>query len=145
MRLSSTHPRPSKRIAATVHRDPPRAAKVQRPPGQTAGAEAAVKRSFATRFRALAQDRDAFHQMMRTVYGGQYDMAKAESLRRRALAGDVSWLPPIEFRSDAELRGANGAYDARRGVVYLNASKMGMRACSPRRISRRPVITSTPG
>jgi hypothetical protein len=58
--------------------------------------------------------------MMRTVYGAGYDVDKAEALRQRALDGDFSWLPRVEYASAEELRGANGAYDAANGVVYLN-------------------------
>lgn len=79
--------------------------------------------AFVKQFSAAARDEAAFHDLMRKVYGDGYDFEQAESLRRRALDGDFSWLPRVEYASDAELRGANGAYDAQNGVVYLNESK----------------------
>lgn len=86
---------------------------------------AGVESEFTKRFAAAARDPEQFHALMRTIYGANYDVEKAEELRRKALAGDFSWLPRVEYASDAELRGANGAYDAQNGVIYLNESKRG--------------------
>lgn len=85
-------------------------------------AEAAVKRHFADTFGALAKDEAAFHQLLETVYGKDYDRAVAEDLRQRALAGDFSWLPPVRFLDAETLGGAHGAYDAESGTVFLNRS-----------------------
>lgn len=93
---------------------------------QTAACEAkrsGVESEFTKRFAAAASDPEQFHDLLRTVYGENYDFEKAEELRNKALEGDFSWLPRVEYASDAELRGANGAYDAQNGVVYLNESK----------------------
>lgn len=75
---------------------------------------------FEQQFADLAQDPDAFHATMQQVYGESYDYDTAESLRQRALAGDFSWLPPVRTVSAETLGGANGAYDAEAGVIYLN-------------------------
>lgn len=75
---------------------------------------------FEQQFADMAQDPDAFHATMQQVYGESYDYDTAESLRQRALAGDFSWLPPVRTVSAETLGGANGAYDAEAGVIYLN-------------------------
>ncbi len=106
--------RPAQRIATE-----------SQPPPADSARTARIKSEFEKRFGALANDPAKFHEMLRTIYGENYDFAKAEALRERALAGDFSWLPPIEFASAVELHGANGAYDAKDGVVYLNEDLMG--------------------
>ncbi len=84
-------------------------------------ASAAVLEGFGTKLNNLAADKSKFHALMRTVYGDGYDVQQAESLRRRTLAGDVSWLPPIRWVGEQTLpAGANGAYDSQNNVVYLN-------------------------
>ena len=88
-------------------------------------AEASIKQAFASKFSGLATDEAAFHQMMRDVYGDNYDAEAAEGFRQAALRGDFSWLPEIKFESDATLQGANGAYDSASNVVYLNEKLMG--------------------
>ena len=88
-------------------------------------AEASIKQAFASKFSGLATDKAAFHQMMRDVYGDNYDAEAAEGFRQAALRGDFSWLPEIKFESDATLQGANGAYDSASNVVYLNEKLMG--------------------
>ncbi|MEW6730043.1 MAG: LysM peptidoglycan-binding domain-containing protein [Acidobacteriota bacterium] len=83
-------------------------------------AEAQIKQDFAERFSRLASNKSEFDAMMKEVYGANYDPAMAESFRQRALKGDFSWLPKIEFTSDETLQGANGAYDSSSNVVYIN-------------------------
>jgi hypothetical protein len=84
---------------------------------QTAQIQSKMKEQFA----AQAADPRAFHDLMSKVYGEGYDQTKAESLRQKALAGDFSWLPPVRLLDSKTLHGANGAYDAQNGVVYINA------------------------
>jgi hypothetical protein len=79
-----------------------------------------IQEDFKNRFAELAADPEKFHSMMKEVYGPNYNRAAAEAFRQKALAGDFSWLPKIEFQSEETLQGANGAYDASRNVVYLN-------------------------
>jgi hypothetical protein len=98
--------------------------KVGAPQGQPKGAEqrtiAQAQKSFQDLFGKLAGDKTKFDSLMKEVYGPNYDTAAAESFRQRALKGDYSWLPKIEFKSEAVLQGGNGAFDASRGVVYIN-------------------------
>ncbi len=79
-----------------------------------------MKEHFAEKFGTLAEDKAGFHSLMRSVYGDGYDRVQAESFRQQALEGDFSWLPPVQFVDSSTLNGANGAYDAESGVVYLN-------------------------
>jgi hypothetical protein len=74
---------------------------------------------FQEQFGALARDEAKFHAFMKKVYGENYDPAAAEQLRQQALKGDYSFLPPVQFVSRESLGGANGAYSAEDGVVYL--------------------------
>ena len=83
-------------------------------------AEGQVQSLFKEQFAAKAGDQKEFHTFMKEVFGENYDFSKAEAYRRSALAGDFNWLPPVQFASDAELGGANGAYSAETGVVYIN-------------------------
>jgi hypothetical protein len=87
-------------------------------PEQHAAAEA--QKYFQEQFGKLAADKGKFQDLMKEVYGKNYDAKAAEGFRQRALHGDYSWLPKIEFKSDAVLRGGNGAYDSSRNVVYIN-------------------------
>jgi hypothetical protein len=87
-------------------------------PEQTAILQA--QKSFQDQFGKLASDKNKFHSLMKEVYGANYDATAAEGFRQRAVKGDYSWLPKIEFKSDAVLRGGNGAYDSSRNVVYIN-------------------------
>ena len=87
--------------------------------------EGQIQALFIEQFSAKAQDHAAFHAFMKQVFGEDYHFIKAEAYRRNALAGDFSWLPPIQFISDEELMGANGACCAQSGVVYLNEALRG--------------------
>lgn len=82
-----------------------------------------AKGEFAQDFTRLAADPERFHELMRKVYGSGYDTAMAEALRVRTLKGDTSWLPPIEWVSDADMNGGLGAYAS--GVIYLNEALLG--------------------
>lgn len=76
--------------------------------------------AFERQFAELAQDPDAFHQLLGKAFGN-YDREAAEALRQRALSGDFSWLPTVEFVPAGTLQGAHGAYDAEGGRVLLNS------------------------
>lgn len=82
---------------------------------------AKLQSAMRDQFAAKANDPKAFHDLMAKSFGPNYDQAKAEGLRQKALAGDFSWLPPVRLLDSASLKGANGAYDAGNGVVYINA------------------------
>ena len=83
-------------------------------------AEEQVKSEFKQEFGAKAADKKGFDAFMRQVYGDKYDVNLAEQYRQRALAGDYSWLPDVKFVDACTLHGANGAYNAQEGVVYIN-------------------------
>jgi hypothetical protein len=91
-----------------------------------------IQGSFEKQFSQLAGDKNKFDSLMKEVYGDNYDAAAAESFRQRALNGDYSWLPKIEFQSEAVLRGGNGAYDSSRNVVYINDKFL----CDPTRAAK---------
>ncbi|MBI5509758.1 MAG: hypothetical protein HY903_13470 [Deltaproteobacteria bacterium] len=80
-----------------------------------------VTNAVGARIAALAADPKAFHDLMRQVFGAGYDAAMAEQFRQAAVAGDLSWLPPVRFVGDATLGGANGAYDSAANVIYINS------------------------
>jgi len=84
-----------------------------------------VQSQFRKQFGSLAADKKQFHETMRGIFGEGHDSAKAEQYRQQALAGDFSWLPPVEFVDADVLGGANGAYDAESGKVLLNQELQG--------------------
>lgn len=90
------------------------------PENPNAAREREIRDNFARQFGGLAKDEAQFHALMKQVYGDGYDRAKAEDFRQRALKGDYSWLPKIQFVDAAALGGANGAYDKESGTVFLN-------------------------
>lgn len=100
------------RPASAAAAGPPKASQ----DASTARLQSAMREQFA----AKAQDPKAFHDLMAKSFGPGYDRAKAEGLRQQALEGDFSWLPPVRLLDSATLKGANGAYDAQNGVVYIN-------------------------
>lgn len=79
-----------------------------------------IQSEFRREFGALASDKKQFHDTMRTVFGDGYNAVQAEQYRQKALAGDFSWLPPVKQVPAGQLNGANGAYDAESGTVYIN-------------------------
>ena len=81
---------------------------------------AVINKRFQQTFSALAGDEQKFHEMMREAYGAGYDRAAAESFRQRALAGDYSWSPSVEFTGDSTLRGGNGAFSAAQNKIFIN-------------------------
>lgn len=76
---------------------------------------------FAQTFGDLARDPARFRATLGTAFGPGFDASRAEAFRQQALAGDFSWLPPIRLVDSSALGpAAQGAYDAKTGVVYLN-------------------------
>jgi hypothetical protein len=75
---------------------------------------------FREQFGALAANRESFHQTMRGIFGEAYDAQKAEQYRQSALAGNFSWMPPVQWVGEDVLGEANGAYDGKSGTVFLN-------------------------
>ncbi len=82
------------------------------------------KAAFEQQIKDLAQDPEAFHDLMATAFG-EYDHAAAEKLRQQTLAGDFSWMPDIEVVDAADLGGAHGAYDAESGRILLSSDLLG--------------------
>ena len=80
---------------------------------------------FRAQFSEKAADPEAFHALLGQVFGPDYDVARAERLRQRALTGDFGWLPEVHYVDAATLGGAHGAYDAGAGVVYLDRALQG--------------------
>lgn len=79
----------------------------------------AMKNAFAAKFGKLAGKPAEFHAFTKKIFGAGYDQTKAESLRKKALAGDYSWLPKVEFQSRETLQGANGAYAKSKDTIYI--------------------------
>lgn len=75
---------------------------------------------FRKQFADLARDPEKFAALMSRVYGPDHDTSLAESLRKRALAGDFSWLPTIRFVSDRDMHGAEAGYDNASRTVFIN-------------------------
>jgi hypothetical protein len=94
--------------------------KIAPPPSPADQAIQKIQEDFENRFAELAADPEKFHNMMKEVYGPNYNRAAAEAFRQKALAGDFSWLPKIEFQADETLQGGFGAYDTSCNVVYIN-------------------------
>jgi hypothetical protein len=79
-------------------------------------------REFRERFGKLAADPARFNSIMRTSFGSSASPAELEALRKRALAGDFGWMPPVRWATSAQIGAAYGAYDSKANVVYLNES-----------------------
>ncbi|MCI0412920.1 hypothetical protein L0222_08990 [bacterium] len=95
------------------------------PKSYAVGPEEAAKEilnAFKDQFGNFAADENGFHSVMEAIYGTNYSREKAEDLRQKALAGDYSWLPKIEFVPGNQIKGANGMYVHRsyQETVYLN-------------------------
>ena len=88
--------------------------------GGASSPESSVAGQFMEQFADKARNPEAFHKLMSQVYGKNYDRKKAEGLRKRALRGDFAWLPKVKFLSNADISGANGAYDSETGTIFLN-------------------------
>ncbi|HEY6514385.1 MAG TPA: DUF4157 domain-containing protein [Burkholderiaceae bacterium] len=92
--------------------------------GNTTRSDAAnkeqVTNAFEEQFAAKATNKQEFDAFMQQVFGNKYDKATAEQFRQQALAGDFSFLPEVKFVDANTLGGANGAYNAEEGVVYIN-------------------------
>jgi len=76
-------------------------------------------------FGELAIDEQRFHQTLGQIYGDNYDVAQAEQLRQRALNGDYSWLPRVEYVDAADLQGAMGAYSSDQSTIYIRSDLQG--------------------
>jgi hypothetical protein len=79
-----------------------------------------LQSAFKEEFAAKAANKPEFDAFMQQVFGDNYDKGKAEQFRQQALAGDFSFLPQVRYVDAATLHGANGAYSAAEGVVYIN-------------------------
>jgi hypothetical protein len=98
--------------------------------------------TFKTEFLKLAEDKERFHMVMKSIYSFQqapnsyatftdfkdaglpdpYSPEKAEALRQRALSGDFNWLPKVEFQSRRQLGQSNGYYAATtpKATIYIS-------------------------
>lgn len=86
----------------------------------SAASQEQVKSAFQEEFAAKAANKQEFDAFMQQVFGDKYDKTMAEQFRQQALAGDFSFLPDVKFVDAETLHGANGAYSAEEGVVYIN-------------------------
>jgi len=88
-----------------------------------------TKESFHGQFADKAQSADAFHSLMQTTFGNNYDKNAAETLRQQTLAGDFSWMPDIKVVDGSSLADTSGvqghgvalgAYDSASDTIYLS-------------------------
>lgn len=83
---------------------------------------------FKSRFSGMANDKEAFHDVMRKTYGDSYDVTAAEGMRQKALKDDFSWMPKVELVDAATLTDVSdqskgqglGAYSKENDTVYLS-------------------------
>jgi len=85
--------------------------------GDRVGDSFRIKQQALAALQPLAQDPAAFTAVIEQTYGTTVDPAKIESLRQKLLAGDMSWMPNVEFVGQETLKGAIGAYDGE--IIYL--------------------------
>jgi len=98
---------------------------ITNPIAQRNQASAEIQTRFQQQFSAVAEDKQRFDDLMRQTYGAGYDAAAAQGFRQKALVGDYSWLPSVEFRNDSTLRGGNGAFDASQNKVLIDQRFLG--------------------
>ncbi len=63
---------------------------------------------------------ESFWGKFESIYGTEYDLAKAEVIQSRWASGDFGDLPPIEIVSGEVLGSAVGAYAASNNTIYLS-------------------------
>ncbi len=69
--------------------------------------------------REFAQS-DTFLEKVTSTFGNSFDSTRLSSLRESWSSGNFDWFPEIEIRSQQELNGANGAFAASTGKIYLS-------------------------
>ena len=104
---------------ASLRRAP--AAALQRPAASGGADTEAVTASFEAAVRRTGRGPGRVRRLHAGGLRRDYDKALAEQYRQQALAGDFSWMPEVQFVDAEVLGGANGAYNADEGVVYINA------------------------
>jgi hypothetical protein len=85
---------------------------------------ASVRERFEASFRALAEDREGYANLLAEAFPG-HDASLAETLRGRALSGDFGWLPQVRFLDSARLDRASATYVAAEQTVVLNRDRSG--------------------
>jgi len=98
-----------------------RRSKLRRRLSHLKGPEAQLRSQMVT----LAQDKAGFHATIKQVYGDNYRVKKAESLRQQSLNGNFNWLPAVCFVHADTLSGANGTYDFESETLLLNVDLAG--------------------
>ena len=88
--------------------------------GSSSTLKSKIQEKVKEQFGNLAQDKGKFHETMKKVFGDSYDVSKAEAFRQSALKGQFSWLPPMRFVDNESLGGANGAYNKKENMIYIN-------------------------
>ncbi len=83
--------------------------------------------AFKADLAAKAQDPKAFHAAMKEIFGSNYDQAKVEALRGKALQGDFGFLPKnILFAAPDALGDAQAAYSPKNGgTIVLSRDLIG--------------------
>lgn len=133
--IQTNHPAPSLLVTGQLKNESPtQRSEKKQANAQTSGAAqvsdrtaTSLKRtaiaSFKQSFSSTANNPEAFQTLLSSAFGSNYDSAAGEQLRQRSLSGDYSWLPKVEVVRETLLPpGANGAYNAKEGVVYLNSN-----------------------
>ncbi|WP_157678099.1 DUF4214 domain-containing protein [Oleiphilus messinensis] len=79
-----------------------------------------VTAKFRIEFSELAADHFKFHQLLGSVFGGNYDVSIAENIREQVSADDFNFLPNIQVVDNDVLGWRAGAYSAKTHTVFLN-------------------------
>jgi RTX calcium-binding nonapeptide repeat (4 copies) len=74
-----------------------------------------------TKLRQLASQAD-FIDRLQVAFGDGFDPQIALGIQTSLQAGDTSFLPAIEIRTNDELAGANGAYDSTRDRILVSGN-----------------------
>lgn len=83
-------------------------------------ADSHVQEEFQQQFTKLADDSEAFYDLLQDAFGENYDVQAAEAIRQQTLSGDFSWVPTIEFVDGSVLGDGVGAYDSENDRILLN-------------------------
>lgn len=73
-----------------------------------------------------------FDDQIKIAFGNSAD---ASTIKTAFAKGDFSDLPQIEIRSASEINGANGAFSAHTGKIYLSQEFLNFNAKNPRAIT----------
>lgn len=73
-------------------------------------------------------------EQLKIAFGDKFDLDVAIGIASSIKAGDWSFLPPVEIRTDSELAGNNGAFDTVNNRILVNDKFLALNSSQPAQI-----------